>query len=370
MAKNKKSNAGKIAAEVIIAAVVIAAGGYLIKSAADRSKVVEPSQYTEEAQAPAETVTTTEAPDPNKIVYTTKTVVAEDMYAGDLILVNNDYQYHATGEEELVCINELLSNSGITCFSAYEWDYSILAQVYQPMTDMTCDYYDNTGDDTLTIFGSYRTTDFQAILYNNDLANTGNEESTRVAKPGYSEHETGLAFDYSELIDLNFDGTGAESWITENCYKYGFILRYPENKEELTYIQYEPWHFRYVGFPHAYYMTMHDLCLEEYTDLIRTRYPYSGEHLELTAEGADYEIYYYPADGSGSTELPVPSGYVYDVSGNNVDGFVVTVHKSERINESAAGQIGETPAAEDTQETEEGAADEDTVAAPDEDTAE
>ena len=70
-------------------------------------------------------------------------------------------------------------------------------------------------------------------------------------------------------MNHDYDGTGDFEWINKNCYKYGFVVRYTEEKQRLTKIQDEPWHFRYVGIPHAYYMTTNNLCLEEYIDLVR-----------------------------------------------------------------------------------------------------
>ena len=190
------------------------------------------------------------------------------------------------------------------------------------------DFYNKYFNDTLIIYGSFRSTEFQQQLYDDDLANTGEGESTRVAKPGFSEHETGYAFDFSETENYDYDGTGDFAWINENCFKYGFIVRYTEEKEGITQIQDEPWHFRYVGIPHAYYITKNGICLEEYIDLLRS-YVYEGEHLEITDDsGKSYEVYFVPSDdGSDTTMVPVPVGKEYTISGNNVDGFIVTVYK-------------------------------------------
>ena len=79
--------------------------------------------------------------------------------------------------------------------------------------------------------------------------------SKRVAIPGRSEHQTGLAFDIACLRDGSFvekiDGTNESNWMIENAYKYGFILRYPKGKEKITGFMYEPWHYRYVGYPNS-----------------------------------------------------------------------------------------------------------------------
>ena len=98
----------------------------------------------------------------------------------------------------------------------------------------------------------YRSYEVQEILYNSRVENEGQEEADRyTAKPGQSEHQTGLALDilsedYQDMDD-NFDSTEAYAWLKDNCYKYGFILRYPPGKEDITGFLYEPWHYRYIG---------------------------------------------------------------------------------------------------------------------------
>ena len=98
----------------------------------------------------------------------------------------------------------------------------------------------------------YRSYSVQENLYTSRVINDGQEEADRyTAKPGQSEHQTGLALDilsedYQDMDD-NFDSTEAYAWLKENCYKYSFILRYPEGKEDITGFLYEPWHYRYIG---------------------------------------------------------------------------------------------------------------------------
>jgi D-alanyl-D-alanine carboxypeptidase len=196
---------------------------------------------------------------------------------------------------------------------------------------------------------------------------TGEEGSTRVAKPGFSEHETGYAFDLTETETGDYQGTGDYAWINENCYKFGFIERYKEEKTDLTKIQPEPWHFRYVGIPHAYYMTMNNLCLEEYINML-SQFVYGEHHLEFTDEnGKGYEIYFIPADmASETTNVPVPSGKKYDISGNNIDGFIVTLYKkgedyipegeeeeAPRPGYTAGGETADAETAEDGENAEE-----------------
>lgn len=99
----------------------------------------------------------------------------------------------------------------------------------------------------LYISSGYRSYSYQETLYNNYVNQDGKEEAdTYSARPGHSEHQTGLAFDLN-TIDDSFAYTEEGKWVKDNCYKYGLILRYPKGKEDKTGYQYESWHLRYVG---------------------------------------------------------------------------------------------------------------------------
>ena len=84
-----------------------------------------------------------------------------------------------------------------------------------------------------------------------------------IQKPGYSEHHTGLAIDFND-VSYSFETSIEYMWLKENAAAFGFVERYPKDKEEITGILYEPWHFRYVGKSHAEYMVQRGVCLEEY----------------------------------------------------------------------------------------------------------
>lgn len=100
---------------------------------------------------------------------------------------------------------------------------------------------------TLYIASGFRSYARQKTIYNNYVLRDGKEEAdTYSARAGYSEHQTGLAFDLNN-VSSSFDNTKEAKWLSSNCYKYGFILRYPKGKENETGYIYESWHFRYVG---------------------------------------------------------------------------------------------------------------------------
>ena len=112
----------------------------------------------------------------------------------------------------------------------------------------------------LVIYSAYRTISKQKDLYNNST-------SRLVAYPGHSEHQTGLAVDISTLnsgLTIHFENTDSFKFLNNYAHEYGFILRYPKNKENITGYNYEPWHYRYVGINHAKIIKENNLTLEEY----------------------------------------------------------------------------------------------------------
>ena len=91
----------------------------------------------------------------------------------------------------------------------------------------------------------------------------------------------------------------------------------------MTGVSYEPWHFRYVGVPHAYLIQNQNMCFEEYIDYLK-QFEFDKQHLEVDFQGQNYEIYYVKANENQLTQVPVPKGRDYSISGNNVDGFIIT----------------------------------------------
>ena len=130
---------------------------------------------------------------------------------------------------------------------------------------------------TLTVISAYRTISKQNSLYNNKvdrLVNAGYsredalvEAATAVARPGTSEHHLGLAVDFNS-VEQDFENTKAGKWLRQHASEYGFIMRYPSEKKDITGVIYEPWHFRFVGRKHAAAITQSGLCLEEYLESI------------------------------------------------------------------------------------------------------
>ena len=193
------------------------------------------------------------------------------------------------------------------------------------------------GITTLHLQSAYRPYQYQQVLFEDKvkaLCGLGYKETEAkglaaqtVAVPGASEHQTGLAVDVSVNGQLNveFGDTEAGVWLHNNSSRYGYIVRYPRDKTEVTRIIYEPWHLRYVGVPHARYMQEHNLCLEEYIDHVKE----VDALLYWVNEGSYYKVTY-------AAEIPGILGEAgfLDVSSIGPDeamGYIITeLKKFER----------------------------------------
>lgn len=147
----------------------------------------------------------------------------------------------------------------------------------KPMIDKNVySYFLKMQDDALKsgfhiiIDSGYRSYDYQKMVLDNLISKVGVEEANSlVAPPGASEHQSGLAFDVAYIINGNYSDKVEEKqietkWLFENAYKYGFILRYPKGKEEITGYKFEPWHYRFVGLELANLLKEENITLEEY----------------------------------------------------------------------------------------------------------
>ena len=178
---------------------------------------------------------------------------------GDLLLVNYDHRLPDNFRPDLVTAYGLQMDRRV-------------AGAYQKMAAAAA-----SDGVSLWISSAYRSSERQEELFEEEVAGYAETYSApqeaeayaeqSVAKPGYSEHATGLALDLNGVRD-DFDTTEAFRWLDSHAQDYGFILRYPKDKQDVTKIKYEPWHYRYVGAENAKFMKEKNLCLEEYLDLL------------------------------------------------------------------------------------------------------
>ncbi|MGI2292805.1 D-alanyl-D-alanine carboxypeptidase family protein [Paenibacillus sp. GXUN7292] len=184
--------------------------------------------------------------------------------------------------------------------------------------------------DDISAVSCFRSSSEQHELYKAAAAERGELfAASYVARPHESEHQTGLAVDVGlskEEVDYicpSFPDEGKSAIFKRLAAKYGFVQRYKESKTSITRISCEPWHYRYVGIPHAMLMEKQDFCLEEYI-LYLKQFESNQKHLFIEQGSCIYEIYYIASTGA-ETEVMIPEQVSYATSGNNVDGFIVTI---------------------------------------------
>jgi D-alanyl-D-alanine dipeptidase/carboxypeptidase len=242
-------------------------------------------------------------------------LLKEQMHRGELILINSKHP-----------VRENISNKLIPLIPKSN-DILLDAQAASMLTHLMREI---EHEDEIIPVSGYRPKQEQDAIYKESIKNNG-EEFTRkyVALPGRSEHQTGFAIDLGEnkedvdFICPDFPYTGIYGKFREKASRYGFIERYQRGKEKITGISHEPWHFRYVGYPHAEIIRDKGICLEEYIDLIK-KYRFEDKRLIFSHKNRKIEMFYAPASGD-ETYVTVPDDMPYQVSGNNVDGFIITI---------------------------------------------
>lgn len=135
-----------------------------------------------------------------------------------------------------------------------------------------------SGASGLWVQSGYRSIEYQKEVFDRQVQEYKNQGKTQkeaeeltlkiINKPGTSDHNLGLAVDFN-YANEDFENTTAFEWLKQNAENYGFILRYPKEKEEITKVIYEPWHWRYVGVEHAKEINKKGYCLEEYIEYLK-----------------------------------------------------------------------------------------------------
>lgn len=223
-----------------------------------------------------------------------RSVRPEDLKIGtDLMLVNKD---HPLGEYFTPNICEY-KDSGVFMSAESVDSYAAMSKAIS----------DNC-DDSLYVMSSYRTSEEQKEIYDE-------QGSSEAMPPRCSEHETGLAQDlyFSGFSGDSINKCEAGRFLTEHAPEYGFIVRYPSYGRIVTGIRYEPWHFRYVGQPHAKIITDYSLTLEEY--------------IEGMEYGSFYEYEDYIISRQRGETLLLPENCTCDISYDNCGGYIITAKK-------------------------------------------
>lgn len=239
----------------------------------------------------------------------------ENIYSGNLLLVNAKHPLNNKSANTLIPADSRYPDILIKREVA-----NVLQHIFQKIS---------AGNSIVPVSG-YRSSKEQTDIYNTSLKDNGKTFTQKyVALPNHSEHQTGLAIDLGfnqaeiDFICPDFPYHGICNKFRENAPNYGMIERYSKDKEKITGISHEPWHFRYVGYPHSKIMHEKGISLEEYTEFIKA-YDENNKYLFRQTRGLDIEIYYVAANDD-KTLITIPENCVYQVSGNNVDGFIVTL---------------------------------------------
>lgn len=180
-----------------------------------------------------------------------------DTEKGTLMIVNKYYSLPKDYSSELVTMDKNYSNYNSSQLNAVAYE------AFKKLVDDALESGYHIRNNS-----AYRSYETQESLYNNSKKNNGLTYADKwSARAGHSEHQTGLALDVGVQTAYavgKFESSREFTWMKENSYKYGFILRYPKGKEHITGYSYEPWHYRYVGVEAATYIYENDITFEEY----------------------------------------------------------------------------------------------------------
>ena len=300
----------------------MAAGAFLlvliITVSAFAGKNNKKADKADETPAVSSTVKT------SKLEFEIKFVRSSDIHKGSLVLVNDSHVFPGLSEEESLTVVDELKNE---YYSVKSIGMKMDSLALKSFNNLMSGFYQQCSNNDIMITSAFISENSQNLIYNQALENSRSE-----SRGGYSEHQTGLAVDLGIFPDdsksYRYVPSGDYAWIKENCTRYGFIQRYADDKSDKTGVKNHTEHFRYVGIPHAWYMKENNLSLEEYLQEIK-KYSYGSKTLSVSCYEKDYEIYYIKAkeNESDSADIYVPVNQQYTVSGNNVDGFIITVEK-------------------------------------------
>ena len=253
------------------------------------------------------------------IIYMQETRLPEHVHTGELLIVNSQNQYHfpttATGLKPIA--ENRVKYEGVSNTYMVKTDvvWKLKTDALSALNDMMYKYYEVYQDGSVMVTSAYRSYEYQ-------------DQNNFSTPAGYSDHHTGLCV---ALQGNAGKGTSVDAWFYENCHKYGFVVRYPDDKSTVTGVSGYEYCFRYVGVAHATYMSEKSLCLEEYVEQLKSTYTINN-HLKITgADGKNYEVYYVPVATTELTTLQVPKNYQYTISGDNIGGFIVTVCLDEPV---------------------------------------
>ena len=229
-----------------------------------RSQAAAPDEGAQPSPTPV--VTETPAPPEQTVEPEPEQTEEPEPEEDKPLLVNATHPVEDGDTADMVRVYDYMTDS----YWISGMDVYVMPELILPLNEMMDAFYNETGLKTVIVTSGYRSYELQQALFEEKAAEVGEQEAERwVARPGTSEHHTGLAIDLGLYFEedgssAEFDGSGEYAWFAEHAPEYGFILRYPPERSDITGIAHEPWHFRYVGVEHAQAITEAGLTLEEY----------------------------------------------------------------------------------------------------------
>ncbi len=261
---------------------------------------------------------------PSGTDYVTATKESQAIHTGILVVVNDSYEYLFPTSNTGVLVNIYDNRPKVNGANVYQLSDSTIAKTWSLNVDalnafneMMKKYYEvSEGDSSVTVTSAYR---------------SAKDQEGYATAVGHSDHHTGYCIALQQTSGSGKSQLPQDHWIYRNASQYGFVVRYPSDKEDVTGVSDYTYCFRYVGVAHATYMYENNLCLEEYAALLKANYTVDN-HLKINgADGKSYEVYYVPASADELTSVSCPKNYSYSISGDNIGGFIVTVDLSSPV---------------------------------------
>ena len=260
-----------------------------------------------------------------KIEFTELEVTEDTLLTGSLLLVNKDHYYDVPESLNLVKIYEYRESHRGNSESTYKLPDSsqrLEATAMAYMHEMLMDLGNETNNHNIMIASAFR---------------THSDQSNYSIPAGYSDSHTGCIAALTVSGGASpylYDESNSEldSWLRKNSYKYGYVVRYPDDKVETTGVEDYSYAYRYVGLPHAKYIYDNALCLEEYIEYLKKNTSIKDMLKVNATDGYEYAIYYVDCQAGDAVKVPLqtpnPDGstnFPYTVSGTNDGGVVITI---------------------------------------------
>lgn len=237
---------------------------------------------------------------------------------GNLVVVNAEHPLSKDLSSDVVSLISYNTNSdGNQLYSLTDSSVCVYESAARQLQSMMSDFYEETNNSTLFISSGYL---------------SSSEQDSTPFEAGSNDVGAGLSLSLGTWSDGSrgdYDGTGDFEWITNNMSKYGFVTRYTEEKSSVTGASGDQTLIRYVGLPHAEIMAENGFCLEEYIEFIKT-YTFENPLQHTGSNSISYAVYYTEMKKGNTTDVKIPTKadgteYTYSISGNNIDGYIVTV---------------------------------------------